>query len=197
MGWIEAAATIFGLTCVWLTIRQNTWCWPTGLIQVLLFIYIFHAVKLYSDLILHVIYVFMQIYGWHYWLHGGRNRAQAAVTRLRRSVCVAWIGVGIVATAGWGWGMGRYTDAALPYPDAFTTVISLIAQWLMARKKLESWLFWIAVDVVAIWVYAYKHLYLTTGLYAVFLVLAARGWFVWRTAWLAGHARGGRAETAG
>ena len=76
--------------------------------------------------------------------------------------------------------MKSFTDAAVPYADAFTTVTSLVAQWLMARKRLESWWFWIAVDVVAIGVYFYKQLYLTTGLYAVFLVLATIGFFAWR-----------------
>jgi len=91
-----------------------------------------------------------------------------------------WLLLGLAGTAVWGFLMNRYTDAAAPYPDAFTTVMSLIAQWLMARKKLESWGFWIAVDVVAIGVYFYKDLYMTAGLYAVFLVLATIGFFEWR-----------------
>jgi nicotinamide mononucleotide transporter len=76
--------------------------------------------------------------------------------------------------------MANFTDAAVPYGDAFTTVASLVAQWLMARKRLESWLFWIAVDGVAIGIYWYKSLYLTSGLYAVFLILASLGWLEWR-----------------
>jgi len=79
--------------------------------------------------------------------------------------------------------MQRFTDASLPYPDAFTTVASLFAQWLLARKKLESWYFWIAVDIVAIVVYWYKQLYLTTGLYAIFLVLAIIGFFTWKNSY--------------
>jgi nicotinamide mononucleotide transporter len=76
--------------------------------------------------------------------------------------------------------MATFTDASVPYGDAFTTVASLIAQWLMARKRLESWLFWISVDVIAIGIYWYKGLQLTSGLYAVFLVLATVGLFAWR-----------------
>ena len=78
--------------------------------------------------------------------------------------------------------MTRFTDASLPYPDAFTTVMSLVATWLMAKKKLDSWLFWIAVDVIAIGVYYYKELYLTCGLYSVFLILATIGYFTWQRA---------------
>jgi nicotinamide mononucleotide transporter len=195
MSWIEAIAVIFGLLCVGLTIRQNIWCWPTGLVQVLLYIVIFYQVKLYSDLLLHVVYVGLQLYGWHHWRTGGQpqNQSQAqqpsrpdvtklAVTQLGDRPLAGWIFVTLVATALWGWGMGSLTDATLPYWDAFTTVASLSAQWLMTRKRLESWLFWIAVDVVAIAIYFHKSLWLTSGLYGVFLVMAIAGYRAWRHA---------------
>lgn len=180
MTWIEVIAVIFGLICVWLTIRQNIWCWPTGLVQVTLYIAIFYHVKLYSDLLLHVIYVVLQIYGWYHWLHGGRGRQALPVSTLGRQAQIGWPAVAVFGTLGWGYLMAKYTDAAVPYGDAFTTVASLIAQWLLARKRLESWLFWISVDVVAIGIYWYKSLYLTSGLYAVFLVFAMLGWATWR-----------------
>jgi nicotinamide mononucleotide transporter len=180
MTWIEAIAVVFGLICVWLTIRQNIWCWPTGLVQVALYIIIFYRVKLYSDLILHVIYVVMQIYGWYHWLHGGKNQGLLPVSILPSAARLVWPSVAIVGTVVWGYLMATFTDASVPYGDAFTTVASLIAQWLMARKRLESWFFWISVDVVAIGIYWYKGLILTSGLYAVFLVLATMGLFAWR-----------------
>ncbi len=180
MTWIEAVAVIFGVICVWLTIRQNIWCWPTGLVQVALYIVIFYQVKLYSDLILHVIYVFLQIYGWYHWHQGGKDCKALPVSMLGLRARVIWPAVAVFGTLGWGFLMATFTDAAVPYGDAFTTVASLIAQWLMARKKLESWLFWISVDVVAIGIYWHKSLHLTSGLYAVFLVLATLGWFAWR-----------------
>jgi nicotinamide mononucleotide transporter len=177
---IEAIAVVFGVICVWLTVKQNIWCWPTGLVQVILFIFIFYNAKLYSDLILHVIYVVMQIYGWHHWLRGGKDKASLPVSTMRIPGRLTWGLVCILGTFAWGWLMKSFTDAAVPYADAFTTVTSLVAQWLMARKRLESWWFWIAVDVIAIGIYFYKELYLTTGLYAVFLVLATIGFFAWR-----------------
>ncbi len=180
--WMEVAAVVAGLLCVGLTIRQSVWCWPTGLVQVGLYIFIFYDVKLYSDLVLHVIYVGLQVYGWHHWLHGGRGHSRLAVSRLPFRARMAWVVTALAGTAAWGWGMARWTDAALPYWDAFTTVASLVAQWLMTCKRLESWLFWIAVDVVAIGVYLAKELYPTAGLYAVFLVMAGAGWVAWRRA---------------
>lgn len=180
MSIIEIVAVVFGVICVVLTVRRNIWCWPTGLVQVVLFIVIFYQAKLYSDLILHVVYVVMQFYGWHQWLHGSETRGALPVSVLNKPSRIAWPLVVVGGTAGWGFVMARYTDASVPYGDAFTTVASLVAQWLLAKKKLESWLFWIAVDVIAIGIYVYKELYLTSGLYAVFLVLATIGFFAWR-----------------
>ena len=89
----------------------------------------------------------------------------------------------VVGTALWGYGMATWTDAAVPYGDAFTTVASLCAQWMLARKRLEAWLYWIAVDVVAICIYFHKGLYVTTGLYTVFLGLAIWGLVRWHREW--------------
>ena len=177
---VEIAATIFGLLCVWLTVKQNIWCWPTGLVMVVLYISIFYEAKLYSDVILQVFYIFVQFYGWYYWLHGGKNRSEVPVTKMTKTALTVWTLIGIVGTLGWGYFMNRFTDASIPYGDAFTTVISIVAQWLMAKKVLESWWYWIAVDVVAVGVYFVKGLYLTTGLYAVFLGLAIAGYIAWR-----------------
>jgi nicotinamide mononucleotide transporter len=180
MTWIEATAVIFGLLCVWLTVRQNVWCWPTGLVQVSLYIWVFYDVKLYSDLILHMIYVVLQLYGWHHWLRGGQEHGRLAVSTLAPGARTAWAGVTVVGSGVWGCAMASFTDAAVPYGDAVITVASLVAQWLMTRKRLESWIFWIAVDVLAIGVYWYKSLFLTAGLYAVFLGLAVVGALAWR-----------------
>jgi nicotinamide mononucleotide transporter len=177
---LEIVATVFGLLCVALTVRQNIWCWPTGLVQVVLYIFIFYQAKLYSDSFLQVVYVFFQFYGWWHWLHGGREHTSAPVTRLSPRALIGYLVAGILGSLLWGYGMARFTDAALPYPDAFVVVLSLIAQWLLARKVLESWHFWIAVDVLAIGVYFLKKLYLTSGLYAVFLVLAVLGLLAWK-----------------
>lgn len=171
---------VAGLLCVVLAVRQNIWTWGAGLVQVSLYIVIFYRVRLYSDVILHVIYFGVQIYGWYNWLHGGRGRRALRVGTLSRRANAGWLAVTLAASALWGWGMASLTDAALPYGDAFTTVASLAAQWLIAQKRLETWYYWIAVDVVAIGIYWVKDLMLTSGLYAVFLVLCLFGLRAWR-----------------
>lgn len=176
---IELVATAFGLTSVALTVRQSIWCWPTGLVMVVLYVWVFYEARLYSDMLLHVVYIGLSIYGWYSWAGGGAREDELPVARLRRGTALAWIALGIAGTASLGYSMQRLTDASLPYWDAAVTVLSLIAQYLMARKILESWIFWITVDVLAIGVYFVKELYVTSGLYTVFLALATAGWFAW------------------
>lgn len=180
---LEIIAVILGLICVWLTVRQHIGCWPAGLAMVSLYIVVFFRAKLYSDMLLQVVYVFLQIYGWWAWLHGGAERGRLDVSRLPWRHIPPWLLVCAVGTAALGGAMSFYTDASLPYLDAFATVASLIAQWLLGRKVLESWLVWIMVDVVSIGMYLMKSLHLTAGLYAVFLFLATWGWCEWRCSW--------------
>lgn len=171
---------VLGLVCVWLTVRQNLWCWPTGLIQVALYMEIFREAKLYSDVILNGIFVVLQIYGWYHWLGGGDRKTELKVTRLTDIDLAAWMIIGFALTLAWGYVMQHFTDAAAPYPDAFILIMSLIAQWLMALKKLPSWYFWIAVDITAIGLYYYKQLYMTSCLYMAFLGLATLGYMEWK-----------------
>ena len=180
MVWVEPVAAFFGLVAVILVVRQNIWCWPTGLIQVALYVFVFFQVKLYSDVILHMIYVVVQLYGWYHWLHGGADHGELPVSRLSRSSLLGWIGVAIAGTLGWGYTMAATTDAAIPYGDAFTTATSLVAMWLQARKRIETWYFWIAVDLVAIVIYFIKGLNWTSGLYVVFLGLCIAGLVSWQ-----------------
>jgi nicotinamide mononucleotide transporter len=175
MTWIEAVAALFGFFCVWLTVKQNLWCWPVGLVQVFLYIFVFYEAKLYADMALHVIYVGLSIYGWIHW----RTASEFGLPVTHADQVFWWIIAMIAGTVMWGYSLSMLTDASVPYPDSFIVAASLIAQWLMARKKLESWLFWIAADIVAIVTYAYKGLYFTTGLYSLFLVMAILGYFSW------------------
>jgi nicotinamide mononucleotide transporter len=176
---IEGIAAISGLICVWLTIKQKILCWPIGLVQILLYIYVFYCTRLYSDVILQVIFVFISIYGWYYWKKGnpGKEKVPVSLAGLFTGV---WFLISLGGTFAMGFLMSKYTNAALPYPDSFVTVASLIAQWLMAKKKLESWFFWIIVDIIATGIYWYKNLYFTSGLYTVFLILAILGYLEWR-----------------
>lgn len=179
---LEWIAASLGLISVWLTVRRHILCWPTGLAMVLLYLVIFYRAKLYSDMLLQVVYVALQIYGWYAWLHGGQNRQSLVVSRLPRWQIAPWLLAGTLMTLVTGTAMDRFTDAASPYADATVTQASLIAQWFMGRKILDSWPVWIFVDVVSIGLFWTRGLYPTAGLYAIFLVMAIWGWKEWSEA---------------
>lgn len=178
---VELAAVVFGLIAVWLSVKRNRWTWPAGLVQVTLFLWIFYHARLYSDLVLHVVYVILNAYGWLHWSRGDGD-APIRVRRLAPGALPRWLALIAVGAAAWGTAMDRLTDAAFPYLDALIAAASLVAQWLMARKVLESWWFWIGVDLVGIPVYLARDLHLTAGLYFVFLLMCLRGLVEWRRA---------------
>ncbi len=189
MNWTEAVAVVFGAAAVALTIRQSLWCWPLGLVQVALYVYVFYQARLYSDMVLHVIYVVLQVYGWYRWRSGARGSA-LPVSYLSLTGRVGWAMAIALAAYLWGEAMLRYTDAAAPRADAFIATASLAAQYLLAIKKLENWILWIVVDVVAIAVYWGRDLRLTSGLYWVFLGLCVLGLLEWRKAYERGRLSG-------
>jgi len=177
---LESAAVLFGIVSVYLSVRENIASWPTAIVNVTLYIFVFQRARLYADMALQVVYIGISLYGWYEWLHGGRGKSRLAVSRGSPRLAAVLAGIGLVAAALLGTLLARYTNAALPYLDATTTTTSLIAQWMMARKILENWIVWVAVDVVYIGMFVYKSLVLTAGLYAVFLVLSLMGYFQWK-----------------
>ena len=179
---LEHVAVACGLANIYLTIRQNIWSWPIGVVMVSLYMYIFFNAKLYSDAGLQVFFLVMQFYGWYHWTRGPVEHARSLspVTRLRMK---GWLltGAGVFAGAAvLGTAMGRLTDASLPYPDAFTTMLSVVAQFLLTRKILDNWTLWIVADVIYVGIYSSKALYWTAGLYVVFLILCIKGYRDWK-----------------
>jgi nicotinamide mononucleotide transporter len=177
---LELAAVAITLVSVVLTVRQNIWCWPTGLVSVSLYAVLFWQSRLYADMGLQVVYFGLSIYGWYEWLHGGVAHTELKVTRTPQKLLVGSIVAGLVFSALLGWLLHRTTNAALPWLDSTLTGFSLVAQWLMTRKHLENWIIWIVVDVVYVGMFIYKELLLTAALYALFLILASRGYTEWR-----------------
>jgi len=175
----EMAAVLFGIVAVYLTVRENVWCWPTGLVNVGLSILVFWQARLYADMGLQVVYVLLCLYGWYHWLHGGAEKGVLAVTRTPRAALPLLAALGLLGAGLLGLALARLTDASLPFWDSSTTAFSLVAQFMQTRKWLGNWLVWIAVDLVYLGIYVYKSLYWMTGLYAVFLVLAVLGHFEW------------------
>jgi nicotinamide mononucleotide transporter len=177
---VEFAGVITGIACVWLAARNSIWNFPTALISCGLYVIVFWEARLYSDMALQGVFIALAFYGWYQWLYGGPQSQELPVTRATARQWVWLNAVGLAYAVGVGYGLSRYTDAAIPYWDSSTTAISLVAQVLLTRKKLENWILWLVVDIAYIGLYWHRDLYLTAGLYAVYLVLAAYGYFEWR-----------------
>ncbi len=182
---LEIAAVVFGIVSVWLSTRQHIASWPTAIVNVSLYFLVFRDAKLYADMGLQIIYLVLSIYGWYEWKFGGSGRTELPVSRTSRRTTVTLLLLGVLGVLVLGTILDRSTDAALPWVDSAAAVTSLCAQWMMTRKLLENWLVWIAVDVVYVAMFIYKELYLTAGLYAVFLALAVSGYLEWRQSWRA------------
>jgi nicotinamide mononucleotide transporter len=177
---IETAAVAFGIASVFLSARQNVWSWPLGIINVALYIIVFHGAKLYADMGLQVVYVVLAMYGWWHWLHGGADHGTLRVSRVPPREVVLLAIAFLVGTAALSTLLSRATDASLPLADSALTAASLVAQYMMTRKYVECWLVWIVADVAYVALFIYKSLWLTAGLYLVFCVLAVVGWRQWR-----------------
>ena len=191
---LEILAVVFGIASVYLSTREHIWSWPTALVNVSLYFIVFLEAKLYADMGLQVVYFALSLYGWYEWLYGGEHRTELHVSRVTRSLGVRLAVIGVVSAALIGTLLARFTDAAIPYLDSATTSTSLVAQWMMTRKILENWAVWVAVDVVYIGMFIFKQLYLTAGLYAVFLVLAVMGFRRWKRSWADREAGTGNSE---
>ena len=180
MTWTEAAAAVITLISVYLSARQNIWSWPTAIAGVGIYVVVFWHSKLYADMGLQFVYIALSIYGWYEWLHGGENKSELQVSSGWRSCYPVALMITIVFALSLGTFLRKTTDAALPYADASLTSFSLLAQWMMTRKYIENWWVWIAVDVFYIAMFAFKHLYLTAVLYAVFIGVCWFAYLEWK-----------------
>ncbi len=180
--YIELLGAIFGLLYIILSIKQNIWCWPVGLITSALYIYVFFVTKFYADMGLQVYYLVVSIYGWYFWMFGGKSKKadDLKISNVQYPLSIyltlaTVILFGIIAFI-----LINFTDSEIPYWDAFTTAGSFVATWMLARKMIEHWLIWIIVDAVSLGLYIYKGLYATVILFAVYTILAVTGYMEWK-----------------
>ncbi|MCB1451170.1 MAG: nicotinamide mononucleotide transporter [Nitratireductor sp.] len=185
---IEIVAATFGLINVVLIIRRSMWNYPFGIAMVILYCWIFYEARLYSDALLQIFFLVIQVFGIFWWLKGRDDTGLVMARDLSPQSAGMAAMIAMIGTAALGYSMNTWTDAALPYWDACTTVLSVIAQILMARRYLQSWLVWITVDVLAIGIYLTKDLTPTAALYALFLCLSIAGYLRWRNSMAKGIA---------
>ena len=177
---LEYTAVAFTFACVALTVRQNIWCWPMGIIGVSLYGVLFWQERLYGNAVLQLVYLALSVYGWYAWLRGGENHQPLRVRRSGTVMLTALLFLGAVASVGLGYFLWGRTDASSPWLDASLTSFSLVAQFMLTRKLLENWLIWMTVDIFYIWMFIAQGLYPTGALYVAFFLLSARGFVEWR-----------------
>ena len=178
MNWIEIAGFVTGALSVWLAVRQNPWNWPFGVAHAVCFFLLFLRARLYGDMALQVLFMVICLLGWYRWLFGGEGHSRLGVTRISSTGAIAYAAAGVAATAVFAPYLRSVGDAS-PLLDALTTVLSVEAQYLMTRKVIEHWWVWMAADIIYIWLYASRHLYLTSLLYVVFFVMCVIGLRNW------------------
>ncbi len=185
MNTLEWVAAGLGVINVGLLVRRSIWNYPFALAMVSLYFFVFYEAKLYSDMLLQVFFLAINLYGWWNWVNAKRATGEVRVGLLTLQARLAWAAGTVAASLTWGWAMHRFTDAAYPFIDAFVAGASISAQILLARRKLENWPVWILVDVVAIGLYWGRGLQWTSGLYFLLLLLSIAGYIDWRRKLLA------------
>ncbi len=176
---LEWVAVALGIANVGLLIRRSIWNYPFGIAMVSIYSIIFFDAKLYSEAALQIFFLIIQIYGWTRW-HAVQRDEGAIDVRWSSPVMLAICALGTAFLAvAIGSAMDRFTDAAAPYPDAFIAAASVSAQILMVMRRVENWVYWIVIDIGAIWLFYTRDLTATSGLYAVFLIMASIGLWQW------------------
>lgn len=177
---LEVIAVVFGLLSVWYSKKVNILVFPTGIVSVVIYVYICFVAKLYADMGINFVYFVMSVYGWINWTRKRPNETELPVRFLNAKQNI----YAIIATIVWfvvlSFVLTQFTDSTVPYIDSFTTAVFIVGMWLMAVKKVENWIYWIIGDVVSVPLYFYKGLVFTSFQYFIFLIIAVLGYLAWR-----------------
>jgi nicotinamide mononucleotide transporter len=180
--YLEVIAVIFGFLSVWYSKQQNILVYPTGIISTLIFVYLLWQWGLLGDMMINAYYFSMSIYGWYIWTRKVDATHFTPVTKMTRKEHI-WSVIIFVATLLFVFWVYDYFDKWnnwTAYIDTITTAIFFVGMWLMARKKIENWIFWIIGDIISVPLYFYKGLTLTSFQYLLFTIIAIFGYFAWK-----------------
>ncbi len=191
---LEIMGTLVGLLYLWLEYRASIYLWIAGIIMPAIYIFVYYDAGLYADFGINIYYLGAAIYGWMMWKYGSFLRRK--VLRQKKSIqggeeelpitpmpvrhLLPLTAVFIIALLGIAWILIEFTDSNVPWLDSFTTALSIIGMWMLARKYVEQWWAWIAVDAVSTGLYIYKGLDFTAALYGLYTIIAIFGYFKWK-----------------
>ena len=180
---LEAIAVASAIAYLLLAIRQNIWCWLGAAISTAIYVYLFFNARLYMESALNLFYFAMAIYGWSVWYFGRSGDEELPVSVWGRKVHAIAIASIVVASILSGYLLARYSDAAYPYIDSMTTWGAIWATFLVARKVLENWWYWLVIDAASIVIYWSRDLQLTALLFVAYVVMIPFGLIAWRRSW--------------
>ena len=177
---LELIAVAFSLACVVLAARRHIGTWPAGIVAVIAYFAVFVDSKLYADAALQLMFLGQGLYGWMLWLRGrGEAASEAGIGVLSWTQRAAVATVVVTASLAIGTGLARYTDVSRPLIDSTVSVLSLAANWLLARRILENWILWLTADILYVGLFISKGLHASALLYTIFLAIAFAGWRSW------------------
>lgn len=179
---LEVIGTLVGLVYLWLEYRASIHLWIVSIVMPAIYLFVYYDAGLYADFGINIYYLGAAVYGWWMWKYGHKPKEmkELPVTRMPARSWLKAMMVFLVAQFFIAWLLINHTDSNVPWWDAFTTALSIIGMWMLARKYIEQWGVWIVVDVVCVGLYLYKDLYFTAGLYALYAVIAVFGWKNWK-----------------
>lgn len=177
---LEALGVAFGFVSVVLTVRRHIGCWPTGLANIALFLALFLRERLYGQVLLYLVFFAVSVYGWLHWRASQRAEQELRVLPMSPGAFSLHLAASAALTFALYFALRSFTNGAAPFLDALTTALSLVAQWLLARRNVGNWVFWITADVLYIVLFIQQKLWLTAALYGAFLLLAISGLIAWR-----------------
>ncbi|WP_445363993.1 nicotinamide riboside transporter PnuC [Microbulbifer sp. ANSA003] len=175
----EVAAVILALAYLLLAMREKIICWYAAFVSTAIYLFLFWDVSLLMESALQVFYLLMAVYGWWQWRNHRNRQDDLRIHRWSGKTHSIVIGATLILTLLIGYLLDRNTSAALPYLDSFTTLGAIVTTYMVTRKVLENWLYWIVVDGASIYLYLDRELYLTAVLFMLYLVLVVIGYFQW------------------
>lgn len=179
MSWTELAAALLTLVNIALIVRKSVWNFPVGIVAVTIYGTVFFEARLYSDALLQVFFVIVQLYGWWKWRLAIADAGELLVEWSRPRVQALSLAIGAALMLALGTAMHTWTNAASPYLDAAVAAGSVVAQLLLSFRRIENWIYWIAVNVLSIGLYISRGLLVSAGLYTLLLGMAVAGLIGW------------------
>jgi nicotinamide mononucleotide transporter len=177
----EAIAMILAIAYIVLAIKQSLWCWPAAFVSTLIYTILFYDVSLLMDSALNAYYLIMAVYGWYSWKYGGKlEQQELEVTTYGLNKNIQIIIVLTIISLGFGYVMANYTSADFAYVDSFTTVFAVFSTYMLAKKIIENWIYWIVIDIISIYIYIQKGLNLTAVLFMIYTILAFIAYQNWK-----------------